>query len=370
MHAGPHVDQMPDDPDPASGPPNAALEHVAHPELAPDLLHVDRPPPVSEARIACDHEQPAHPRQRRDDLLDDAVREILLLGIAAQVLERQHRDRGPVRQRQRRRLRDRRLRGRCCVPPPPDLLLQPRRLRLWPHAELAMQPIPQSGIELQRLRRLAALAQVPHQRAARVLAQRVERQQPPRRVRRPIPRPAGEQTGEQPRRPVLDQPPQPLALDDEPLLEGRVPHPDPVQQVAAIQRERPLARLHGPRRQQILERRHVDTGRRSVEPDRLPVGDDGGGTLRPERLAQPRQRMLQAVPCPGVVAVAPQQPREPVPGMRRARRQGEHCQQRALLLPRQVPDRAVRRPDLELAEQRHRQGSHPVLPARRPLLED
>ena len=47
---------------------------------------------VGEARIAGDHEQRLEARQRGDDVLDHAVGEILLLGIAAHVLERQHGD--------------------------------------------------------------------------------------------------------------------------------------------------------------------------------------------------------------------------------------------------------------------------------------
>jgi len=58
----------------------------------PDLLHIDRLAFVGKARIAGDHEQPADARERSDDLLDHAVGEILLLRVAAHVLERQHRD--------------------------------------------------------------------------------------------------------------------------------------------------------------------------------------------------------------------------------------------------------------------------------------
>ena len=53
-------------------------------------------------RIAGDDEQPLDAGQAGDDVFDHAVDEIVLLGISAHVLERQHRDRRPVRQRQRR----------------------------------------------------------------------------------------------------------------------------------------------------------------------------------------------------------------------------------------------------------------------------
>ena len=41
------------------------------------------------ARIARNHEQPADTRQRGDDLLYDAIGEVVLLGVAAHVLERE-----------------------------------------------------------------------------------------------------------------------------------------------------------------------------------------------------------------------------------------------------------------------------------------
>ena len=76
---------------------DAALEHVANAELTADLLHVDRPPLVGEGRIARDHEQPTDARERGDDVFHHSVGEIILFRVAAHVLERQHRDRRPVR---------------------------------------------------------------------------------------------------------------------------------------------------------------------------------------------------------------------------------------------------------------------------------
>src|SRR6516165_410843 len=57
---------------------------------------------VGETRIAGDHEQPANARERSDDLLDHPVCEIVLIGIAAHIGERQHCDRGLVGQREYR----------------------------------------------------------------------------------------------------------------------------------------------------------------------------------------------------------------------------------------------------------------------------
>ena len=58
---------------------------------------------VDEGRVARDDEEPAQLRQRGDDVLADAVGEIILLRLAAHVGEGQHGDRGPVGQRQCRR---------------------------------------------------------------------------------------------------------------------------------------------------------------------------------------------------------------------------------------------------------------------------
>ena len=98
MRARRSIDELPGDAHPVARLAHAAFEHVAHAELAPDLLHVHRPALVGEARIARDDEQPAQARQGGGDVFHHAVGEILLLGIAAHVLERQDGDRGLVRE--------------------------------------------------------------------------------------------------------------------------------------------------------------------------------------------------------------------------------------------------------------------------------
>ena len=102
MRSGCGVDELPGDAHAIAGLAHAAFEHVAHAELAADLLHVDRPALVGEGRIARDDEQPLDARKAGDDVVDHAVGEIFLLGIAAHVLERQHGDRRLVGQRERR----------------------------------------------------------------------------------------------------------------------------------------------------------------------------------------------------------------------------------------------------------------------------
>ena len=76
-----------------------ALQRLAaerNAEVSADRFHVDGPALVREGRIAGYDEQPADAGERGDDLLDHAVDEIFLLGIAAHIGEGQHRDRGLV----------------------------------------------------------------------------------------------------------------------------------------------------------------------------------------------------------------------------------------------------------------------------------
>ena len=80
----------------------AAFDDVADAEFLGDLLHVDGLALECERRVTCDHEEPAQLRQGRDDVLADPVRKIFLLGVAAEIHERQHRDGGPVGQGQGR----------------------------------------------------------------------------------------------------------------------------------------------------------------------------------------------------------------------------------------------------------------------------
>ncbi len=110
MRAGLRLDQLGGDPHPIAALPHAAFEHIAHAEVAADLLHIDRLTLVGKGRVAGDDEQPADAREGGDDLLDHAVGEIFLLGVARQVLKRQDSDRRLVGQRRRRR--DQRRGGR------------------------------------------------------------------------------------------------------------------------------------------------------------------------------------------------------------------------------------------------------------------
>src|SRR3546814_18180011 len=65
----------------------AALQHVAHAELAPHLLHIDHPALVSEACIAGDDEQPETARPGPEHSLDHAHASFFLLGFSLQLHE-------------------------------------------------------------------------------------------------------------------------------------------------------------------------------------------------------------------------------------------------------------------------------------------
>jgi hypothetical protein len=98
--AGRGVDQLSCNPHPSAGTADTALENVTDAEFARDLGDIDSRALVSESRAARDHKEGAIVRQRRDDVLDDAVGEIFLLRVAAHVLERQDCNRRLFWQRQ------------------------------------------------------------------------------------------------------------------------------------------------------------------------------------------------------------------------------------------------------------------------------
>ena len=80
---------------------HAAFDHVTDSEVFPDLLDVDGLAFESKRRVARDDEEPTQLGKGGDEVLADAVREILLLRIVAHVDEGQHGDGGTVGQRQR-----------------------------------------------------------------------------------------------------------------------------------------------------------------------------------------------------------------------------------------------------------------------------
>jgi hypothetical protein len=92
------IDQLGRDAKAVACPPYAPFEEVPDAEFAADLLNADGSPLRRERRVPGDDEERPHPRQSRGDVLDDAIGEMLLLGVASDITERQNGDRRPVRQ--------------------------------------------------------------------------------------------------------------------------------------------------------------------------------------------------------------------------------------------------------------------------------
>ena len=92
------VDELHVDPHAVSAALDAAFEDIAHVEVAPDLLHVGGLPFVGEGGVAGDDERARDAREVGGEALGDAVGEIFLFGIAADIGERQH-DEGEARRR-------------------------------------------------------------------------------------------------------------------------------------------------------------------------------------------------------------------------------------------------------------------------------
>ena len=98
--AGGGVDQLRSDPYLLVGFLHTAFQHVAHPHLVADVLHFHRLAFVGEGRIAGDDKQTGDLGEIAGQHFGEAVAEVVLLGIATQIHQRQHDDGGFVGQRQ------------------------------------------------------------------------------------------------------------------------------------------------------------------------------------------------------------------------------------------------------------------------------
>src|SRR5471032_1003254 len=96
------IDQLRGDPDPVASLAHAALEHVADAKRLGHVGHRDRCFLVDEGRVTRDHVQLGQLREVSNDVLADPVGEILLFGITAHVVEREHGNGSLVGNRRRR----------------------------------------------------------------------------------------------------------------------------------------------------------------------------------------------------------------------------------------------------------------------------
>ena len=78
---------------PVSAALNAALQHIADVQLAPEPSQIDGLALVGESGVAPDHERASHPREIGREVLRDPVDEMLLLLAAAEIGEWQDDDR-------------------------------------------------------------------------------------------------------------------------------------------------------------------------------------------------------------------------------------------------------------------------------------
>jgi hypothetical protein len=104
MRPGYGIDKLPREAETIAAAADATLKHVSDIQLAPDLTNINRLALVGKRRISGNNEQPIAARQCGDDFFRHAIGKIFLLGIAAHVGERQHRDGRIVRRREGRPL--------------------------------------------------------------------------------------------------------------------------------------------------------------------------------------------------------------------------------------------------------------------------
>src|SRR5215510_2405082 len=90
MGAGGNIDKLAADAHALPGSAHATFEDIADAKVAANLLEIDRFSFVGECGIAGDDEKPAPFRQRRDDVLGNAVDKIVLLGIATDIVKRKN----------------------------------------------------------------------------------------------------------------------------------------------------------------------------------------------------------------------------------------------------------------------------------------
>ena len=94
--AGRSLDQLGGNAHPRAGLADAALEDVAHAQLAAHILDLHRPALVTEGRVSGDDDQFLKARELGDQVLGDPIGEVVLFGVATQVVERQDRKRGSM----------------------------------------------------------------------------------------------------------------------------------------------------------------------------------------------------------------------------------------------------------------------------------
>src|SRR5262245_1399020 len=90
--AGRGVDELCCDTNPIAKLPCAAFKHITYAQFSGYLLYIKRSALIGEDSVACDNEEPANFGQSRYNVLCDAIREEVLVGVGGYVDEGHDRD--------------------------------------------------------------------------------------------------------------------------------------------------------------------------------------------------------------------------------------------------------------------------------------
>ena len=151
---------------------------------------------------------------------------------------------------------------------------------------------------------------------------------------------------------------QPLTLAAQPLLERGLVDCNACQQVTTVEPTRPLEDLRRPARHERLEFGDVDVHRLAVERDRVALQYEGRRRCWHQHLAQPKQRLAQAITRRFLPDAAPQQRRQLPAWVCFSDRYREICEQRLALLHRQGDGPARLQPGLQAPKEGETQPRH------------
>jgi len=284
------------------------------------------------------------------------------------LLESRHRHAATDQRRVPRRIlraprRRHALRARAGRTLPEQFLVEPSRRVLGHRPQLSLERV-DADLVLTASRARPPQARIePHERAVDRLLQGVEGEEAERSLDRRLRRPRGALVGEQPPERVERHLSQPLALEEQPLLEGRLPHARPGEEVALVEGRRAREIVGAARGRSPLELRDVDIDRRRLDGDCVALEPQSGRVGGGQRLAEREEGLPQAGARLGLWPLAPQQRRELVPGVGPARRHRQIRQQRLGLPGRQDDRRTRRQARLKAAEESEREPRHSCLPA-------
>ena len=204
----------------------------------------------------------------------------------------------------------------------------------------------------------------PHQRAVHDLLRHVHREQRHGRLDRLLCLSSLRLMREDVREGLHRQSAQPLLFRGQPFRERRFVDADPLQELAAIERDGPLERFGSSLTHQSLEDGGIDVHRVAVESDRLALHQQGRRLRLRQRLAEHVHRLAQASPRLLIGGITPEQRRQTVARVRLARMEREISEQGQCLLRGQGNNLPTGHPDIETAEEGHEQRLHCGCPVR------